>query len=40
MYVALAYYHEKQAQIDAELVEMDLEYERLKQLNQVQVNAG
>ena len=32
VYVALVYYHENQAQIDAELVEMDLEYERLKQL--------
>ena len=30
VYVALAYYHQNQDQIDAELVEMDLEYERLK----------
>ncbi|NER48790.1 MAG: DUF433 domain-containing protein [Symploca sp. SIO1A3] len=39
VYVALAYYHENQAQIDAELLEIDLEYERLKQLNQVQGHA-
>ncbi|NEQ71248.1 MAG: DUF433 domain-containing protein [Symploca sp. SIO2D2] len=38
VYVALAYYHENQAEIDAELLEIDLEYERLKQLNQVQRN--
>jgi len=35
VYVALAYYHENQAQIDAELAEMDVEYERLKQGEQV-----
>ena len=28
VYVALAYYHENQAQIDSELVEMDLEYHK------------
>ncbi len=28
--VALAYYHEHQAQIEAELAEMDAEYDRLK----------
>ncbi|NEP12202.1 MAG: DUF433 domain-containing protein [Symploca sp. SIO2C1] len=39
VYVALAYYHENQAEIDAELIEIDLEYERLKQMNQVQGNA-
>ena len=38
VYVALAYYHENQAQIDAELVEMDLEYDCLKHLNQAQEN--
>lgn len=38
VYVALAYYHENQAQIDAELAEMDLEYERLKQQSRVQDN--
>ena len=38
VYVALAYYHENQVQIDAELAEMDVEYERLKQQNQVQGN--
>jgi len=31
IYVALAYYHENQAQIDAELAEIDLNYEHLKQ---------
>lgn len=36
VYVALAYYHENQAQIDLELAEIDSEYERLKQQNQVQ----
>ncbi|NEQ66318.1 MAG: DUF433 domain-containing protein [Symploca sp. SIO2D2] len=39
VYVALAYYHENQAEIDAELLAMDLEYERLKQLHQDQGNA-
>ena len=38
VYVALAYYHENQAHVDAELVEMDLEYERLKEKNQAQGN--
>ena len=33
VYVALAYYHENQAQIDTELAEMDAEYERLKSQN-------
>ncbi|MCP4608599.1 MAG: DUF433 domain-containing protein [Planctomycetes bacterium] len=33
VYVALAYYHENQIQIDAKLVEMDTEYERLKSQN-------
>lgn len=36
VYVALAYYHKNQAQIDAELAEMDLEYELLKQQSQFQ----
>ena len=34
IYVALAYYHENQAQIDADLAEMDAEYDRLKNPNQ------
>ena len=34
VYVALAYYHENQAQIDAELAEMDADFERLKHENQ------
>ncbi len=34
IYVTLAYYHENQAQIDAELVEIKAEYERLKSQNQ------
>ena len=38
VYVALAYYHENQGQIDAELIKMDLDYESLKQQNQVQGN--
>ena len=39
VYVALAYYHQNQAQIDAELAEINLEYERLKQQSQVQEKA-
>lgn len=34
VYVALAYYHENQAQIEAELAEMDVDYELLKQQHQ------
>ncbi len=38
VYVALAYYHENQVQIDAELAEMDLAYEHLKQPSPAQGN--
>lgn len=39
IYVALAYYHEHQTEIDAELAEMDEAYERLKSQNQSQSKA-
>ncbi|NET52529.1 MAG: hypothetical protein F6K09_28770 [Merismopedia sp. SIO2A8] len=35
MYIALAYYHENQAQIETELAALDAEYDRLKQQNQL-----
>ena len=35
VYVALAYYHEHQEQVDAELATMDAEYERLKRQSQL-----
>lgn len=35
VYVALAYYHEHQEQIDAELAALDAEYERLKHQGQL-----
>lgn len=40
IYVALAYYHENQAQVDAELTEMDADYERLKRQNQIEYNVS
>ena len=36
VYVALAYYHENQPQIDAELRELDAQYETLKRQNERQ----
>ncbi|VAW30490.1 hypothetical protein MNBD_CHLOROFLEXI01-4784 [hydrothermal vent metagenome] len=39
VYVALAYYHENQTQIDAELAEIDAEYDRLKSQNRTQDDA-
>lgn len=39
VYVALAYYHENQAQIEAELAEMDNDYEELKHQNRIQNHA-
>ncbi|MGK7892605.1 MAG: DUF433 domain-containing protein [Xenococcus sp. (in: cyanobacteria)] len=37
VYVALVYYHENQAQIEAELAEMDKDYEQLKHQNKIDV---
>ena len=39
VYLALAYYHENQAQIEAELAEIDKDYELLKHQNRIQDNA-
>ncbi|MEM9273307.1 MAG: DUF433 domain-containing protein [Cyanobacteria bacterium P01_F01_bin.143] len=39
VYLALAYYHENQAQIEAELAEIDRDYEELKYQNQIKDNS-